>query len=484
MSTPNSPIASSTGICSDTLNLTYQNVRGLNSKTQSIYNEVCSTMQDYDLVAITETWLNESVFDTEIFPSNFIVHRGKNRSDDQRGGGVLLAIKNTFRTCKIPLEFNDPDIDIIGTKVFINEFSCIYVFVVYITPNCSLILREDLFAMLEGLHVLYDSDFVIIGDFNITRLSDYYNNSEVNDNCVESLINFQNFFDCHQKNRICNINNRILDVVITNLECNVSRSPFSFVSEDVHHPTLTVSVMLKQPKYRELSCNNDDNYNFKKADYTAMYQIFQQLDWGDLELYDNVSSAIDCFYSKVYSTFDVTVPKCRKNKRYPVWFNKTIINILKEKDKLRKKTYKTTNAEIHYKYTQIRTKVKHEIKLAYKDYLIKIQQNMEHDPRSFWKFFGDKKGAVSIPNNMCLGDKIFSTGQSIGHAFSNYFNYVYKKDNDSFVYGDRCTSNNSVLLNSITYEDVCDAVKELKINKSVGPDNIQLCNKGVNRIFC
>ena len=56
--------------------------------------------KNFDLFCVTESWLHESIHDNEILPSDYT------RNDrGERGGGVLVAIKNTV-TSKLILKHN------------------------------------------------------------------------------------------------------------------------------------------------------------------------------------------------------------------------------------------------------------------------------------------------------------------------------------------------------------------------------------------
>lgn len=73
----------------------YQNVRGLNSKTKEFY--LSSSASDYDVICLTETWLNTSVFDAELFNPNYTVYRvdrSPANSSKSKAGGVLIAVKS------------------------------------------------------------------------------------------------------------------------------------------------------------------------------------------------------------------------------------------------------------------------------------------------------------------------------------------------------------------------------------------------------
>ena len=60
------------------------NARSIVNKERELRS--CLSINDYDLIAITETWLDPTINSSEIFPTSFEVFR-KDRS--RNGGGVL-----------------------------------------------------------------------------------------------------------------------------------------------------------------------------------------------------------------------------------------------------------------------------------------------------------------------------------------------------------------------------------------------------------
>ena len=49
--------------------------------------------KSYDIFCVSETWLNETIYDNETLPSNYTIYRNDRRS---RGGGVLIAVSNSI----------------------------------------------------------------------------------------------------------------------------------------------------------------------------------------------------------------------------------------------------------------------------------------------------------------------------------------------------------------------------------------------------
>lgn len=75
------------GACNivDKLSFMYQNVRGLKSKTIDFYNNILNS--DHDIILITETWLNDSVLNSELSDGRYEVFR---RDRGSNGGGVMM----------------------------------------------------------------------------------------------------------------------------------------------------------------------------------------------------------------------------------------------------------------------------------------------------------------------------------------------------------------------------------------------------------
>lgn len=79
------------------MHLYYQNVRGLGGKSKSFY--LSTSACNYDVILLTETWLNMSHRSEEYFDKHYMVNRCDRNLDNSnftRGGGVLIAISSNL----------------------------------------------------------------------------------------------------------------------------------------------------------------------------------------------------------------------------------------------------------------------------------------------------------------------------------------------------------------------------------------------------
>lgn len=151
--------------------------------------------KDAVVIALTETWLNSSVHNSEFNYDKFIFRKDRDQrlSGKKQGGGVLLAVNKKFivEECNI----FDADLDVLCVKLNINQRKSIYIVVVYFVPNCKLDVYRRFYSCIETN--LVDFNCVILGDFNLRDLVLNVANEHICD--FKSFLAFSNFFT----NQLC-----------------------------------------------------------------------------------------------------------------------------------------------------------------------------------------------------------------------------------------------------------------------------------------
>ena len=137
------------------------NIRSIVNKLSTFQSYVYSS--DLDVICLTETWLSESVFDQEILPSNYNIYR---KDRPSRGGGVLIATKNTIPASVVTTHLSNNSLEILTVRLELRKpitLSC-----VYLPPGPSDTFTKD---MISNLTQIVQSnpltDIIILGDFNL-----------------------------------------------------------------------------------------------------------------------------------------------------------------------------------------------------------------------------------------------------------------------------------------------------------------------------
>lgn len=452
------------------MQLYYQNVRGLRTKTNELFNNV--VISEYCVIALTETWLHEGINDGELFGENYLVFR---KDRDQlltgkgRGGGVLLAVKNYYNAEQIHINNLNANIDILCLKLRITGQSCIFIILIYIPPNTQEQEYDTIYETVSNLSFIFNSKCLLLGDINISDLYRYCLNKESALNLTNKLRNFINFCDFlgfTQYNSIPNRDGHILDVILSNMEMKVTKELDVLTVEDSLHPTLNVTFFINTKMDKNLTSINKHKYNFKKANFEMLYEKFRETDWGYLDNCTNVNDMVELFYQKLRYIFDQTVPLSKKTKqKFPVWFTKEIIKLIKEKENFRKRNQLE-------KYKSARSKLKTMIKNQYKQYIQNIQDNIKNNDDAMWDFVQSKKNAAVTPSIMYSDTNTLNSAEEIVQGFATYFKSVYTNSEQQSTIEPKVNNANLITLKHITEDEIKQSIKKLKNKKSVGPDEV------------
>lgn len=164
----------------------YQNSGGLRTKTTEFCNAV--TDNSYAVIALTETWLCDSISNTELFDASYVVYRKDRCSITtglSRGGGVLLAIKSSFRSSWVDLDDSSGLIEQICVCVDYSRSRDgvtvkIYYILSYIPPYSDISIY---LAHISNIKIIADnldlnSFILVLGDFNLSNVKWIYSNDE------------------------------------------------------------------------------------------------------------------------------------------------------------------------------------------------------------------------------------------------------------------------------------------------------------------
>ncbi|GBN78909.1 hypothetical protein AVEN_101668-1, partial [Araneus ventricosus] len=446
-----------------------KSTRGLRTKTSDFYSSVAS--DDHDVILITETWLCDDIDSLELFDERYLVFRrdrGSSSDSCRRGGGVLIAVKKCFNPCILDLPGSD--LEAVWLSIKLNHRQKMLVCVVYFPPSSRADTYVEFFDCFENFG--FFDNILICGDFNLPIYDDFGNNKNP---LVIELSNFVNLYNLAQFNNTFNCNNKFLDLILTDIDfsqISVWHSDKPLVPEDKHHPALSISIcfVADHPNRKNV---NIYRYDFRRADFLAMWCFFREIDWSFLLNFNDIDKAVFSFYNCLNDVFSRTVPlRQTVTRRFPFWYTTETRRMLKRKARVRRLALKCVNPDSVDEFRALRSAVKYSIQKDYNTYLRLTEKNLISNPRKFWSYFNNTKH--NSPNSLYYNNVCYENDGDIANAFADYFKSVFKPSTNYDIkneFKSNCVGD-FVKIDSVTYDDVVLAIRELKSSLTVGVDNI------------
>ena len=151
-------------------------MRSICNKLPELYGLLSG--KSYDIICITETWLN-SIFSDNLITNNYPYTIHRHDRENRTGGGRAIMIKSALHSAQITLLQNIKllDLRVTAVEVIING-RIIALCCIYNPPNCS---AQCITSVYEIVHFLDNKYYhlCILGDFNLPELHD----------CLKSLCN-------------------------------------------------------------------------------------------------------------------------------------------------------------------------------------------------------------------------------------------------------------------------------------------------------
>lgn len=176
------------------LTFEYQNLRSIRARIDTFFNNILNASAD--VIGVTETWLNDGHYDSELSNGRYNVFRSDRPyelTNTTRGGGCALLVKSNILATRIfEFESHINFIEDLWLQIQTPD-GYLYISLVYITSmsNNTPITIEYLKHLDEIVLKLNSNDKVIIfGDFNIREI-DWIRNH--NGFCEACNVNSDNF---------------------------------------------------------------------------------------------------------------------------------------------------------------------------------------------------------------------------------------------------------------------------------------------------
>ncbi len=374
----------------------YTNACSLNTDKLDVL--MCLSL-DFDILAITETWNNDT---KNISLNNFELY--ETRRNGREGGGTAIFVRNNLQSTRynnfIHNNSKEYEITCVITRpnYLPRSVSVLVVVCVYLPPNCikpiQFKLLKSLLSIFENIRNKYVSPgYIVLGDFNNWKCSSTFSS-------VSGLfqsVDFPTFFRDNTNS------SSKLDKIFTNVNQwyeKPSGSP-PLKSNVSYH----VCIMLKPTKAIQLQKLPKKLLKYRvytKENLHDFATLVENFNWKPFFDSDCIDFKVNYMNLVIEKAFQITFPEKRKT----IYINDNlwVTKALHERIKSFKKVSKTSAV-----YNATRKDIFKEIKLAKEKYKERIQSKINSKPDSIHSFVNNiclLKPKISAVEKIALSGKI------------------------------------------------------------------------------
>lgn len=465
---------------SSDFNLLHLNIRSIYPKLDLFKTTLSSFRISFDVVVLSETWLNLSSVNLLDFPGYRIFH--SLRSDNRRGGGVSILVNHKFCATKIDrISLNCDFLESLALELVVGCHRMIVV-AIYRPPNTNIAdfleKLDEFVSVLGSMNVTYK---LLCGDFNLDILN--MENDYSTQQFVDNLFSASFIPLITRPTRITDDTFSAIDNIFTSnptnaisgiIPCDLSDHYMIFLNytnfclSQSHPQTQSISYRL----INDITISN-------------LYDVVRDLDFSFVTNSNNVDQGISDFIQKLYCLFNECCPVKTKSVSYKNLIKPWIDRDVKRKIKLRQNyhiLYKQGKMSREY-YTRYRNDVTSEIKRKRKEYFASEFNSRRDNIRDTWNLINSiiKPNCNKIKDNLKINinGTYVTDSKVIATEFNKYFSTVGENICNSFHGTDFNSYRkylpdslpNSLFLNPVSSSEIRGFIMSLK-NKKCNIDTI------------
>ena len=452
-------------IIKDKFSIVHYNVQSISNKIDLLESE----LMNFDVICITETWLDNRTSDDVLVLDGYKLHR-RDRVGDSHGGICVYVKQNTYSSRRKDLEL--PHIECVWVEVSINNKKHL-IGTFYRPPNSTnqvLTMIEDSIGLVFDTNI---SNILITGDFNLDV------NKQVSYRKIRDLCQYFNL------EQLITEPTNFTETSSSTIDLFLISNKNDIILSGVGEPFLSKNVRYHSPIYCVFSFDKIKThvytrkvYLYDRANYQEFSHDLQETDWkciknADINIYaSNLTKKIIDFADK-----HIPNKKIKVRKSDPPWLTNNIKRLIRKKKRVYDKYKKSNNVSDFENYKHIRNKVTNEIRKSRKteaDHLAEKLNTNNIGQKDWWK---------TLKNFI----KPEQTSE-IPPLKRNGIVYIKESDkadvlNDFFTQQTVLDESNAYLPNlvlppfkldslSITVDEVETTLKSLQTGKAAGPDSI------------
>ena len=438
------------------------NIRSLYPKIDEL--RYFLTKHPFDFLCLNETWLNDTVNDSDLIIEGYnIVRKDRinvkqfsNKNNTKRGGGILFYVKDTY-SYKIRNDLHLNDLECLWIEVKVPGIESYLLSTCYRPPSSNKAYNDQIKTSIEKAS-LENKEMYILGDFNvnynvknvsfITELENILN--------VSQIVNFDT--------RVTQNSSTCIDLILTsNPKKHLITKPLKINISDHYMAYTVIDCKFKQKlvNHKYVTFRSYNKFNEGKF----LHEIKEAFKDIDLPC-ENVCTAWDKWKYKFLDICDKHAPvrKMRVKQKNIPWIDGEIIAKIYQRDYIHKRALSNKNDDMWSKYKQLRNEISTLIKKKKKDYFVNKLKSSKNS-KEIWNTISNivpgKKSNHCIPPEMNAD------------SFNDYFSKI-----GLTLAQQHCDMNiqwkNPETIHTFKFKSVsCDCIKK-KLNKLPQKSNLDI----------
>ena len=334
--------------------------------------------ENYDIFAVSESWLNSTVRNAEVEITGYRLSRldrlGKS------GGGVCVYVKSTLKytVLKDLTGISDSGFHQLWIQIQHKKLRSILLCVCYRPPDCPVSCFTNHFMAEYTRALIYGKDILVVGDLNCNLLKTTQEAEALRDMCCS--LNLVQLID--KPTRVTLQSSSLIDVIMTSSESLIVKSGVVEVNISDHF-LVSCELNLKKPKLKPTYINAR---SFKDYDRNQFVMDLAQIPWHENFSIDDVNEKLSSFNGHFLSILEKHAPVKSMKIRYRrcPFMSREIKELMKNRDKLHKLARRTKMTTDWDNYRVCRQAVKKALRESERKYVQnEIHKNLNRS--SMWK---------------------------------------------------------------------------------------------------
>lgn len=449
----------------------------ININCQSVRAKLASFLEiidveDPDIVVGTESWLNSNITSGEIFPSNFNVFRKDRSINGDSHGGVFVAVNDKL-IAQDESDLDQPNCEMKWISIHVKGIAPMFIGAFYRsqkTDNDYLRLLDDSLQKIPK-----NASIWLLGDFNlpdVNWLSNCFTPCGRYPGPSKLMIDIALDHVLKQVVTEPTRDHNILDLCFTNDPSFVDNIKVSAGISDHDAVVVTAAVKAKlvhKPKRKV--------FVYAKGDYD---KIRNDLNSFNNELTDDYVDKCDInviwssFTNIVHKSMDAHIPSKMSSCKVKLpWMTDKMRKKCNKKRKQYDKARRSGDFEQWDKFKETRRKIDKDLRKLRRKYISGICDTLQtNNTKPFWRFVKSIRREVFGVGPLQTMGRIVSGAKEKAEALNSQFCSVFTNEDSLNIPQMDISSTPDMPDIKVTTHGVEDLLKNLKVHKATGPDNV------------